>query len=51
MYYERDAKYHYNDNQITINECIKLTHCTPYIYTLLYVKYIQFKKMSSLILR
>lgn len=33
-------KYWQNDNHIAKYKCIKVTHCIPYVYTMLYVKYI-----------
>ena len=43
---DRSANYHYNVNHIPVYKCIKLLYLyksTPYIYTMLPVKYISIK--------
>lgn len=39
-------KYH-NSNPITIYKCIRVTHYTPSIYSMLYIKYINSKTIKD----
>ena len=39
MWCDRGDNYHYNDNHITIYKCIKLTYCTPQVYTICQIRF------------